>query len=250
MRTRTARRSPSSMRVIVCRWVIGAYALAEAATKRGGLPIATLTALLRQQPRKEGFAPGAQLRVILDDRWVDIHVGVEGELFLITPRGERHHLETEGYEGMIADTTAWMILSYFAAMPIQVIETDAAALGWIDTNILETVAVSLFILRNPVPGMTEPVRTHPTKPTGAVVCHREGVIEPVTLALYLAAAHDRQRGDYLTEAAINSNSPAFLMRMYMALRMVEELVDEERRKWATAVAENLLPHLSSINLYH
>jgi hypothetical protein len=230
--------------------VIGAYALAEAATERGGLPIATLMALLQQPPRKEGFAPGARLRAVMGDRCVDIDVGAKGELFLITPKGERHRLETEGDQGMIADMTAWMILSYFAAMPIQVIDGEAAeVLGWIDTHILETVATCPFVLRNPVPGMTQEVRTHPT-PTGSVVCHREGVVEPITLALFLAAAHDRRRGDYLTAAATASKSAPFLMRMYIALRMVAELVDEGRRQWAISAADTILPQIKERHLFH
>jgi hypothetical protein len=230
--------------------VIGAYALAEAATERGGLPIAALTALLQQPPRKEGFAPGARLRAIVGDRSVDIDVGAEGELFLITPEGERHRLEIEGDEGMIADMTAWMILSYFAAMPIQVIDRKAAeVLGWIDTQILETVAACPFVLRNPVPGMVQEVRTHPTL-TGSVVCHREGVVEPITLALFLAAANDCRRGDYLTAAAAESKSAPFLMRMYIALRMVAELVDEEHRKWAVSAAERILPYIKERHLFH
>jgi hypothetical protein len=74
------------------------------------------------------------------------------------------------------------------------------------------------------------------------VCHQEGVVEPITLALFLAAAHDRGRGDYLTAAATESKSAPFLMRMYIALRMVAELVDEGRRQWAISAADKELRH--------
>jgi hypothetical protein len=81
-----------------------------------------------------------------------------------------------------------------------------------------------------MPGLSKGLMTHPIH-NGSVVCHSEGIVEPITLALFLAAEHDRRRGDYLTAAAVTSDSPAFLMRVYIALGMVAELVNEARRDW-------------------
>jgi hypothetical protein len=229
--------------------VIGAHALAEAARERGGLPLPVLTGLLEKHPHKEKFAPGARLRAILGGRVADLEVDAGGEMYLIAAKGKRQKLEADmNSEGMIADLAPWQILSYFAAMPIKAINDKAAALGWIDTNILETIAACPMLLRNPAPGL-ESVLTHPTA-DGFVVCHREGIVEPITLSLYFAAAHDRRRGDYLANAAIESDSSAFLMRMYIALRMVAELVDEERRQWAASLAEEILPHIKKRHLFH
>lgn len=89
--------------------VIGAHALAESARERGGLPLPVLTALLERPPRKENFAPGAQLRVIMGDRIADLEVGAGEEPYLIAPDGGRHRPGREGHEGMIADMTPWPI---------------------------------------------------------------------------------------------------------------------------------------------
>jgi hypothetical protein len=40
------------------------------------------------------------------------------------------------------------------------------------------------------------------------------------------------------------------MRMYIALRKVAELVDEERSQWATSLAERLLPLIKERHLFH
>jgi hypothetical protein len=230
--------------------VIGAHALMEAARERGSLPLPVLTALLGRPPRKEGFAPGSQLRMIMEDRVVDLEVGTRGELYLIAPNGERKSLEADmdGSDAMTADLTPWQILSYFAAMPIQVVKDHATTLGWIDTHILETIAACPMLLRTPEPGL-ESILTH-RMADGVVVCHKQGIVEPITLSLFYAAADDRQRGEYLTDAALSSDSAAFLMRMYIALGKVAELVDEDRRQWATSLKNRILPAIKERLLFH
>jgi len=52
--------------------VIGAHALMEAARQRGSLPLPVLTALLDRPPRKENFAPGSRLRMVMGDRVADL----------------------------------------------------------------------------------------------------------------------------------------------------------------------------------
>ena len=194
--------------------------------------------------------PGSQHRVIMGDRVVDLEVGTRGELYLIAPNGELESLEVdmEDTEAITADLAPWQILSYFAAMPIKVVKDQATTLGWIDAHILETVAACPMLLRTPAPGL-DAVLTHRTA-DGVVVCHKQGIIEPVTLSLFYAAAHDRRRGEYLTDAALSSGSAAFLMRMYIALVKVAELVDEERRQWATSLKNRILPHINERLLLH
>jgi len=222
----------------------------EAARQRGSLPLPVLTALLDRPPRKENFAPGSRLRMVMGDRVADLEVGAAGELYLIAPNGERKSLEADmdGSDSMTADVAPWQILSYFAAMPIKVVKDRATTLGWIDTHILETIAACPLLLRTPAPGF-ESVWTHHTA-EGVVVCHREGIVEPITLSLFCASAHDRRRGEYLTNAALRDGSAAFLMRMYIALRKVAELVDEERSQWATSLAERVLPLIKEKLLFH
>jgi hypothetical protein len=230
--------------------VIGAHALMEAAQERGGLPLSALTALLDRPPRKENFAPGSRLRVIMGDRFADLEVGEGGELYVIAPSGERKSLEADmdGSENMTADLTPWQMLSYFAAMPIKVVKDQATTLGWIDAHILETIAACPMLLRTPASG-SESVSTHRIA-DGVVVCHKQGIVEPITLSLFYAAARDRRRGEYLTDAALTNGSAAFLMRMYIALRKVAELVDEERSQWAASSAERLLDLIKGKHLFH
>jgi len=79
--------------------------------------------------------------------------------------------------------------------------------------------------------MPDGLVTH-SLPGASVVCHNEGIVEPITLALFHAVVDDRRRGEYLVESALADGSPSFLLRLYIAFNMVSELVDEERQCWA------------------
>jgi hypothetical protein len=230
--------------------VIGAHALVEAAIQRGGLPVDVLTALLNRPPQKKGFEPGAHLRIVLSDRLVDVDVDPSGQLIVIAPDGQCPRLEIDDDETMITDMMPWMVLSYFAAMPIKAINENSELVGRLDAHVLETVAACPVVLRNPLPGIPDSLMTHRI-PGASVVCHKEGIVEPITLALYHAATSGPERGEYLVERALASGSLSFLLRLYIALNMVSHLVGQARQRWARGLVENqLTPRIRDTPIYH
>jgi hypothetical protein len=122
--------------------------------------------------------------------------------------------------------------------------------GWVDTHVLETVAACPEVLRHPPPGMPDGVLTHRI-PGASVVCHKEGIVEPITLALFYAVADDRRRGEYLVECALASASPSFLLRLFIAFDMVSQLVGDERQRWAQELIDSrLMPQIEKTSFYH
>jgi hypothetical protein len=73
---------------------------------------------------------------------------------------------------------------------------------------------------------------------GSIVCHEEGIVEPITLAIYHFLQRDHERlGDWLDEA-IERRSLPLLARIDIALRMLAHKGNAQVNSWAKHTLES------------
>jgi len=227
--------------------VIGAQAIVVAAGKVGHIPSQLVMALLERPPRLETFTPGARMRLVLPDgKTVDIEVDSDRKLVMIGADGTRHTLDDDAdveENPLIADVMPWMILSYLGAMRLAAFVEHHKMVGWLEPAILATVAKCPIVLRLPSRLGLDGIHTHHHPEHGSIACRKDGVIEPITLALIQGISRDRELGSYLVSDAIASKSAPFLARLDIAFNAVASFRDEDRSNWARRLLrEEITPH--------
>lgn len=219
--------------------VIGAQAIV--ASKVGHIPAQLVTALLERPPRLETFKPGTRMRLALSEgKTVDIEVDSDGKLVMIGPHGVRQTLDDDpdaAENPLIADIMPWMILSYVGAMRLAALVDHDKIVGWLEPGILATVAKCPIVLRLPSRFGLDGIHTHHHPEHGSIACHKDGVIEPITLALIQGILRDRELASYLVSDANESKSVPFLARLDIAFKAVTTFKDENRRNWARRVLD-------------
>jgi hypothetical protein len=108
------------------------------------------------------------------------------------------------------------------------------------------------VLRLPSQHVPEGLQVHRIPEHGSIVCHNEGLVEPITLALTQAALRDRSVGEYLvSEAATRNGALPLLARLLVAFKVIVSLEDEGRREWARRLLdEEILPKFQLTTLAH
>jgi hypothetical protein len=93
------------------------------------------------------------------------------------------------------------------------------------------------VLRLPSRFGLDGIHTHHHPEHGSIACHKDGVIEPITLALIQGILRDRELASYLVSDANESKSVPFLARLDIAFKAVTTFKDENRRNWARRVLD-------------
>jgi hypothetical protein len=234
--------------------VIGAMALMEAAHATDGLPSGLIARLLEWAPEEEAVGPGAKFAWPLSiDQHAEIDVRADGGMVVKLPDGTRRRLQpdSEGLGVMYGRMTPWLILSYLAAVPLAAIDSEGNVVGWADPDILVQLGSSPIVLQQPRGPFVVPGLVHDIEGVGSIVCFKEGIVEPITLAIMQAMAHDMDRGDYLVDEAVEMGSIPLLARVHIALEAISEFREAERRKWARAlINKKIKPALAASQLLH
>jgi hypothetical protein len=234
--------------------VVGAFALVEAAKLRGPLPAAILTDLLNRKPVTDSFSPGSRLSIVMGGEILNAQVSKDGKSLMVEGRSGDHSLDISAETNLrplIGNMTPWMILSCFASMPLLAVDENGKALGSFDAGVLAEVAKCPHILRTPGTGLPVGVLTHDLPNNESVVCHKAGIVEPITFALMHASLGDHERGEHLVDLAIESSSQFFAMRLFTALTMIAELENPEHSDWARALLQQKInPLIASFPAFH
>lgn len=233
--------------------LIGAQAIVESASTNNGLPISFLEELLQKTPRGEGMVPGSRMKgFIAEGVMADFLVLDDGRLQVTGPDGHQMIVKPdEDEQQMWTDFTSWQVLSHIAALPFAAQDVkQGSILGRLDPAILIEVGSCRHPVR-PTPAIgVDNLRQHEV-PGGAVVCHREGIIEPITYALMRSMLRERELAEQVVDEALSRQSLPLLLRLHIALSQVAELHDKESASWAKDTLNNRIgPRLSETGLLH
>jgi len=233
--------------------LIGAQAIVEAARTNNGLPISFLEELLQKPPRGEGMVPGRRMKgFIAEGVMADFLVLDDGRLQVTGPDGHQIIVEPdEDEQQVLTDFTGWQVLSHVAALPFAARDTEQGSiLGRLDPAILIEVGCCPYPVRPTPESGVDNLRQHYV-PDGAVICHREGIIEPITYALMRSMLGEQELAEQVIEEALSRQSLPLLLRLHIALSQVAELHDKEAANWAKDTLNNRIrPALSETGLLH
>lgn len=232
--------------------IIAAQAVFEAATT-GVLSLSFINALVNAPPRNVKIDPGVYGMNTPGRGFRTLHFREDGCL-LWTENGEEYVVQPEAGEGpgsFIADMSSWLILSHLALRPFEMRTPDGNGRERVDPLLLLEIGTCPHVLRGP---QNDPeqnaVLVHDVPGHGSIVCHKFGVVEPVTLAIVrLLGSNWVDAGDWIN-VAIGLGSFPLTMRVYTALQHVAS-ISPAKAQWAKKMLERVVePALHGFPLLH
>ncbi|MBV2205708.1 MAG: type I restriction enzyme HsdR N-terminal domain-containing protein [Pseudomonas sp.] len=162
-----------------------------------------------------------------------------GRRIEINANGRKLVTEVDPEEGEFAMTlcTSWLILSHLCVLPLGVQVEGEEGVMPLGTIIIEELAASTCVLMSPDGlDIMEGVPTHGLPDQGSYVCHKAGIVEPITWALHHLLLLD---GPLLTDwvkGVAGGDSIPLLSRTSIALHQLCGLLDA-RGQWAKEMLE-------------
>lgn len=212
--------------------IVAAHAFADATTVGGRVPAEVVCELAKMAPTPAPIRPGMRGAMLIGGRMAEVTFGEDGSID-IELDGETHTISVDADDAgaLVGDHQPWMILSHLAG---HILGGDDR----LDLRLLVLVGSCPHVLRRPDDLSTERgAWTHDIPGYGEVLCHRSGIIEPITFSLFKMLHREGPAQNEWIEIAVNSGSLGLLARIDVALRAIEELIDPVA-KWAKTLREN------------
>lgn len=214
--------------------VVTAQAILDATRNGFELSLDLVFALAKTRPSLQTVQPGARFATYQPGIGVVDFTVTEAGSLLVEANGRHGRIELDPEEtpGEIChDFHSWMILSHLATVP-SVARIDGVD-ERIDTAILLEVASAPVVLRSVGPELDfNAVRVHDVPGEGSIVCHLEGIVEPITFALFEFFYREfRTAADWI-DAACRRNSLPLMARVQIALLYLADIEGCDRSDFA------------------
>jgi Type I restriction enzyme R protein N terminus (HSDR_N) len=226
--------------------IIVAQAILDSAVRMNGVPIGILLWFLNNPPTRNPIVAGGAGRMRLPAfGTVDVEFKANGVVHLVAG-GERVRIDMDEDDfGSYSDEANWLILSHIAANPLWVQSKDGVLRGRIDQELLLDVGSSPFVLRRVGSSGFSSHLVHTIQGYGEIVCHKAGIIEPITVAIYeFLSREGLQASEWVREATRRKSLP-LLFRIAHVFGVLESSTDSALAEWSSATRRDLVePALS------
>lgn len=234
--------------------VVAAQAVIDAAQILEGIPLAFLNELLKDYPRKEKVSPGTRATMYWPSTGtIGLRFNEDGSVVASAPGGMPLELDMSPDERdemtMQIGGQGWLVLSHLASLQLLVVGDDGRFVGSATPSLLLEIGSCPVPLRRPSALESDHGSwTHDVPDQGEVVCHRSGIIEPITLALLNAIVRmDMQEADDWVAEMMSRESFPLLARTDIALRQIIHFADKEKASWAQRILDsNVAPAISRV----
>ncbi|PZR12973.1 MAG: hypothetical protein DI532_12470 [Azospirillum brasilense] len=211
---------------------------------RGSVSHGILTELLDRPPRPESLLPGSiSLLEAPDGTQIRMSHLQDGGLHLSSEAlgaGIRVDPEEASDLVMIGDLHPWLILSHLARRRMEVM--ISGTMQRLDPGLLCELGSCPLPLHRTDTHL--PLPTHDIGRDISLVCHRAGIVEPITWSMLAAVAKDAQLGEWLVGRAADTGNPPLLARLNIVLRHLFASPDAAVRTWALeALTRRIVPAL-------
>jgi hypothetical protein len=219
--------------------VIAAQAIFDAVQRPDSLPFGLIQALLDTPPKRDPVAPGSRMATHIPGvGLVDLTFNADGTAAVVID-GQLHAIDlgADGLSNTYSNIHEWLILSHLALMPFAMETADG--LERVDPPILMIVGTTDIVLRKP--GGDPDMRAAPTHDLpgiGSIVCHRAGIIEPITHSIFTYLAREGSSSNNWIEQAIALESLPLIERIHIALLQIASFADNAMADWAQDVLAN------------
>lgn len=217
--------------------IIGAQVLIDTAERAETFSLNVINYLLANRPTRETIKPGTRARMHLPGTGVvELSFQNDGTI-LATAKGRQQVIGPDSDGPVtISGTESWLLLSQLGGCSLYA----GSGKGRIDPALFMEIGTCEMVLRRPPEGMEfSSVLTHELPGQGSVVCHKSGIVEPITMAILLLLSHEEP---YVSEAwikeAISRKSLPLLCRIDIALRELATTVSG--RGWARRILSELV----------
>lgn len=232
--------------------VITAQAIFDAAHGPESIPFDLIAALIKMPPRREQVPPGSRFAIHIPDAGlVDLAFRANGTAAVVVD-GNEYVIDVGDDEisHTYVDYYPWLILAHLAAFPSNLEMSNG--FERIDTEILSIIGAADIALRKPQGDLEKrAVPTHDLPGIGSIVCHKAGIIEPITLSIFRFLARNCAEASAWIDRAITVNSMPLLVRIHIALLQISRLVDAQLSVWAAdTLAGKISPALKSFPHLH
>lgn len=215
--------------------IIGAQALFDLVEIGGTIPLLFISTMLRMPPTISAIRPGMAVAMTLPDGGrLDFKVRNDGRV-LMQGSGFSEVLDADelGFSHIYGDMDSWMILAHLAGQQFITRSVDGTLGGRADPMLLTEVGTAPVALRRPL--AQEEINSaiiHNIEGHGSIVCHNEGIVEPITLSIYRFLRRDYEQVEDWLDEAIERRSLPLLARIDIALRMLTHSGDTQVDAWA------------------
>lgn len=222
--------------------VIIAQAMWDASRGGFALSLELVAELAQITPSLQTVQPGARFATYQPGvGLVDFTVADDGSL-LVEANGRQSRIELGPDETpgeVYKDFHSWMILSHLAMVP-SVVSIDGVDQR-IDAAILLDVASAPIILRSVGPELEfNAVRVHDVSGVGSIVCHVEGIVEPITFALFEFLYREGRAAEEFIYEAFALNSLPLLARLQIALQHLSDMEAGDKSDFAREILDGQL----------
>lgn len=211
-----------------------------------------LSALLQRSPTASTLAPGSRIAFALAGKLVHATVTHKGTLSVQSERGTfEFDIAEDDLQEAMTDVGGWLILSHLAAVPLAIAVPNEHEPARLDEPLLLELAQAKVVLSRP-DGTHDfkEVAVHDVPGYGSFVCHKSGIVEPITWALVNYFLHTGPGAAEWIESAIEKESLPLLARVHIALTYVAGIADA-RGTWArSALSDQVGPALARLPLHH
>ncbi|WP_137009844.1 type I restriction enzyme HsdR N-terminal domain-containing protein [Aquitalea aquatilis] len=218
--------------------LIAAQAVLDAAQTPEGITFALIRALIESPPTREVIHPGSRFAMHVQDVGrVEISIKADGKAEMIV-WGQAHEIQLN--ENELGETYAqyhqWLILSHLAEMHCVIEDDDGEKC--VNHRVLFEVGRANIVLREfRSKDSMRGLPTHNLPGIGSIVCHKAGIVEPITLSICHYLSREVESRDEWIDLAIESKSMPLLARIHIALLQIASEVDEQCAPWARQTLE-------------
>lgn len=229
--------------------IIVAQAIIDAAIRNHGLSLQLIASLRARPPRQTTMAAGTRTAGWAPGLGIVNMTLQEGGGMLLEHNGRTQLAEPDEDEDdrhvAFVDIHPYLILSHLAGHGFEVIGADAFPVPRADPDLLVGVGSAGVLLRRPAgdPDVSAVPMHHVTDDL-AVVCHKAGIVEPITWSLVrFFGREDQAMRDQFIDLALDAAEPSLLPRLDLALRQTANSADKPRAAWANAIRNDRLKPL-------
>lgn len=211
-----------------------------------------VSSLLQRSPTASSLTPGSKIAFPLSGKPVVAVVTDAGKLSVSSECGTIEiDLTEDGLIDPMTDVGGWLILSHLAGVPIAVCVTGEDEPARLDEPLLLELAQARVVLSRPDGAYDlKEILVHDIPGHGSFVCHRSGIVEPITWALVNYFLDRGPDAASWIDEAIAKESLALLTRVHIALTHVAEIADT-RGEWARdALSTQINPALARFPAHH
>jgi hypothetical protein len=225
--------------------IIGAQALLDGALTYGGFSLDFIGHMINAQPRAVKIKAGTrvEMRVPTVGR-VELLFGENDTVFANIGNGAERIAfgkHEDWPKEMYADAESWMILSHLGGYQLAAQSPDGHMHGRLDPALLMEVGTCSIVLRRPVADESmNSVLTHDIEKHGSIVCHKAGIVEPITFSILKFLDGEGGRVDEWIDEAVERGSLPLLARIDIALRHISQSARTPRAGWAREILDRII----------